>query len=72
MIPGIQGVVYGLAIILVILLAPEGVFWRVRDRLCRGDARGRTECTKPNRLSSRTAGAVPLRVRPGGRSRSSR
>jgi branched-chain amino acid transport system permease protein len=32
-IPGIQGVVYGLAIILVILLAPEGVYWRVRDRL---------------------------------------
>ncbi|HVM80116.1 MAG TPA: branched-chain amino acid ABC transporter ATP-binding protein/permease [Stellaceae bacterium] len=32
-IPGIQGVVYGLAIIAVILLAPEGIFWRVRDRL---------------------------------------
>jgi branched-chain amino acid transport system permease protein len=34
-LPGIQGVVYGLAIILVILLAPEGIFWRVRDRLAR-------------------------------------
>src|SRR5262249_8687270 len=32
-IPGIQGVVYGGAIILVMLLAPEGIFWRVRDRL---------------------------------------
>jgi len=32
-IPGIQGVVYGIAIILVILLAPEGIFWRVRDWL---------------------------------------
>jgi branched-chain amino acid transport system permease protein len=32
-IPGIQGVVYGLAVILVILLAPEGLFWRVRDRV---------------------------------------
>jgi branched-chain amino acid transport system permease protein len=31
-IPGIQGVVYGVAVILVILLAPEGLFWRVRDR----------------------------------------
>jgi ABC-type branched-subunit amino acid transport system ATPase component/ABC-type branched-subunit amino acid transport system permease subunit len=31
-IPGIQGVVFGVAIILVILLAPEGVYWRVRDR----------------------------------------
>ena len=26
--PGIQGVVYGTAIIAVILAAPEGVFWR--------------------------------------------
>jgi branched-chain amino acid transport system ATP-binding protein/branched-chain amino acid transport system permease protein len=34
-IPGIQGVVYGSAIILVVLLAPEGIFWRVRDRLYR-------------------------------------
>ncbi len=30
-IPGIQGVVFGIAIILVVLLAPEGIFWRVRD-----------------------------------------
>jgi len=30
-VPGIQGVVYGVAIILVVLLAPEGIFWRVRD-----------------------------------------
>jgi len=29
--PGIQGVIYGLAIICVILLAPEGLFWKVRD-----------------------------------------
>ena len=31
--PGIQGVIFGVAIIVVILLAPEGVFWRVRDWL---------------------------------------
>jgi branched-chain amino acid transport system permease protein len=31
-IPGIQGVVYGLAIIVIMLLAPEGLFWTVRDR----------------------------------------
>jgi ABC-type branched-subunit amino acid transport system ATPase component/ABC-type branched-subunit amino acid transport system permease subunit len=37
-IPGIQGVVYGGAIILVVLLAPEGIFWRVRDRLARAAA----------------------------------
>jgi ABC-type branched-subunit amino acid transport system ATPase component/ABC-type branched-subunit amino acid transport system permease subunit len=37
-LPGIQGVVFGMAIIAVILLAPEGIFWRVRDRLRRGAA----------------------------------
>jgi branched-chain amino acid transport system ATP-binding protein/branched-chain amino acid transport system permease protein len=39
-IPGIQGVVYGIAIILVVLLAPEGIFWRVRDWLRRPRAVG--------------------------------
>jgi branched-chain amino acid transport system permease protein len=34
-IPGIQGVVFGIAIILVMLLAPEGIFWRLRDQLHR-------------------------------------
>jgi branched-chain amino acid transport system permease protein len=38
-LPGIQGVVYGVAIIAIILLAPEGVYWRVRDRLARREAR---------------------------------
>ena len=32
-LPGIQGVIYGLTIMLVILLAPEGVYWKVRDLL---------------------------------------
>ncbi len=32
-IPGIQGVVFGLAIVAVILLAPEGLYWRIRDVL---------------------------------------
>jgi branched-chain amino acid transport system permease protein len=31
-LPGIQGVVYGVAIIAIILSAPEGVYWRIRDR----------------------------------------
>ena len=30
-LPGIQGVIFGLATICVILLAPEGLFWKVRD-----------------------------------------
>src|SRR5262249_28847565 len=32
-IPGIQGVVYGIAIIVIILSAPEGIYWRIHDRL---------------------------------------
>ena len=35
LLPGIQGIVYGAAIIGVILLAPEGLYWRVRDLLAR-------------------------------------
>ena len=31
-LPGIQGVVYGLAIIFITLLAPEGIYWSIRDR----------------------------------------
>ena len=43
MVPGIQGVIYGLAIILLILLAPEGLFWRVRDMLHNRDESRVTE-----------------------------
>jgi branched-chain amino acid transport system ATP-binding protein/branched-chain amino acid transport system permease protein len=50
-LPGIQGVVFGAAIIIVILLAPEGIFWRVRDRLKR---------RAPSRMIAPPA-AVPLR-----------
>jgi ABC-type branched-subunit amino acid transport system ATPase component len=38
-IPGIQGVVYGIAIVAVILLAPEGVYWKVKDLLLRRGSR---------------------------------
>ena len=31
-IPGIQGVVYGAAIIVIMLAAPDGLYWTVRDR----------------------------------------
>jgi len=30
-IPGIQGVIFGIAIVILILAAPEGLFWEVRD-----------------------------------------
>jgi ABC-type branched-subunit amino acid transport system ATPase component/ABC-type branched-subunit amino acid transport system permease subunit len=46
-IPGIQGIVYGVAIILVILLAPEGVFWRVRDRFAPSRAQRETNASTP-------------------------
>ena len=34
-IPGIQGVVYGAAIIIIMLAAPDGLFWTIRDRWSR-------------------------------------
>jgi len=37
-LPGIQGVIYGVAITLIVLLAPDGIFWRVKDRMTRGRA----------------------------------
>jgi len=37
-LPGIQGVVYGLAIIIIMLSAPDGLFWTVRDRWFRQKA----------------------------------
>jgi branched-chain amino acid transport system permease protein len=41
-LPGIQGVVYGVAIIVIILAAPDGIYWKVRDRFMarRGGAVG--------------------------------
>ena len=37
-IPGLQGIVYGAAIIVVTLLMPEGIYWRLRDRFFARDA----------------------------------
>jgi len=34
-LPGIQGVILGLAIVVTILAAPEGLFWKIRDILGR-------------------------------------
>jgi branched-chain amino acid transport system permease protein len=41
-LPGIQGVVYGVAIIAIILCAPEGVYWRLRDRFAKPRLEPRT------------------------------
>jgi ABC-type branched-subunit amino acid transport system ATPase component/ABC-type branched-subunit amino acid transport system permease subunit len=43
-LPGIQGVVYGLALVLFMMYAPEGLYWRVRQAL-RG--RGGREAARP-------------------------
>ncbi|MDT8397784.1 MAG: branched-chain amino acid ABC transporter ATP-binding protein/permease [Pseudomonadales bacterium] len=37
--PGIQGIIYGLAIIAVILFAPEGIIWKIRSLLRPGQIR---------------------------------
>jgi ABC-type branched-subunit amino acid transport system ATPase component/ABC-type branched-subunit amino acid transport system permease subunit len=57
--PGIQGVIYGLAIICVILLAPEGLFWKVRD-FFRKRPTPRIAATPPDAQTA-TAALVPLR-----------
>ena len=55
-LPGIQGVVYGVAIIAVITLAPDGVFWKVRDHWLR----------RPGAAPQRTTAATPAaEVLPG-------
>lgn len=62
--PGIQGVIYGLAIICVILLAPEGLFWKVRDFLRKRSAAPVTATQgTPDLTAAATASAelVPLR-----------
>ena len=34
-IPGIQGVIYGLALVVIVIWMPEGVYWSLRDRFAR-------------------------------------
>jgi branched-chain amino acid transport system permease protein len=55
-LPGIQGVVYGVAIIAIILYAPEGVYWRLMDRL----GRRRTTTLRPAVDAEPAASVVPL------------
>jgi ABC-type branched-subunit amino acid transport system ATPase component/ABC-type branched-subunit amino acid transport system permease subunit len=64
-LPGIQGVIFGLAIICVILVAPEGLFWKVRDLLRKRSA---PQVAPPPRTQdsqlAATIAAVPQRSRP--------
>src|SRR6185436_19359919 len=60
--PGIQGVICGLAIICVILLAPEGLFWKIRDFVRkRSTAPVTASPNTPDVTPAPTAELVPLR-----------
>jgi branched-chain amino acid transport system permease protein len=64
-LPGIQGVVYGVAIIAIMLLSPDGLFWTLRDRWSRQKAAEPvpelpSTTSAPRTLSARAG--VPLLV----------
>ena len=65
-LPGIQGVVYGVAIIAIMLLSPDGLFWTVRDRWFRQKAPDPipdlVSLSPPARRASAHAGAPLLKV----------
>jgi len=70
--PGIQGVIFGLAIISVILIAPEGLFWKVRDFLRKRCSTSQPEPEKttpagvarPMAAIAPATAAAPARVTP--------
>ena len=68
-LPGIQGVVYGAALMLIMLYAPEGLYWRIqqaiRARAGRGAAAARPVIVAPDDAAAPSApiGDVLLEVR---------
>jgi ABC-type branched-subunit amino acid transport system ATPase component/ABC-type branched-subunit amino acid transport system permease subunit len=62
-IPGIQGVVYGVAIIAIMLMAPEGLFWTVRDRFFRRAAAPAVIEERPSSLAVAAGSGTLLEVR---------
>ena len=69
-LPGIQGVVYGAALMLIMIYAPEGLYWRVhqliRSRAARGAAASRPAIVPAcgdAAVASAPAGGVLLEVR---------
>jgi branched-chain amino acid transport system permease protein len=64
-IPGIQGVVYGIAIVAVILLAPEGVFWKVKDLMLRRRTERHREQSQSAGPASAAVAELPLRRKSG-------
>jgi branched-chain amino acid transport system permease protein len=68
-LPGIQGVVYGAALMVIMIYAPEGLYWRVHQ-LLHGRARRRAATARPviappavEEVASAPAGPVLLEVR---------
>jgi branched-chain amino acid transport system permease protein len=61
-LPGIQGVTYGVAIVGVVMVAPEGLFWTVRDRLAR--RRSAAPAARPAPRAGGTAAAETLAPAP--------
>lgn len=60
--PGIQGVIFGFAIICVILVAPEGLFWKLRDLLRKRFAATRSPETSAAPSQPAGATVTPLPV----------
>jgi branched-chain amino acid transport system permease protein len=60
-LPGIQGVVYGAALVLIMMYAPEGLYWRVREAFRPG--RGR-EAVRPAITAAPATADAPA-VAPG-------
>jgi ABC-type branched-subunit amino acid transport system ATPase component/ABC-type branched-subunit amino acid transport system permease subunit len=58
-LPGIQGVIYGVVLVLIMTYAPEGLYWRVRQALRgRGVERGESGA-RAAELAPAAAGAPP-------------
>jgi ABC-type branched-subunit amino acid transport system ATPase component/ABC-type branched-subunit amino acid transport system permease subunit len=60
-LPGIQGVVYGAALVLVILFAPEGLYWRVRTIVVARRTSSAPAAPPPVAAASAAAAAVAPR-----------
>ncbi len=63
-LPGIQGVIYGAAVTVVILAAPEGLYWKVRDmlRIRRGQSSANQSGTHPSGIETAPVAAMPERT----------
>ena len=46
-IPGLQGIVYGAAIVIITRLMPEGIYWRLHDRYVGNAAKGQRIAAAP-------------------------